>query len=466
MEWWRLQMQLKRYVARSMSEALSRVKADLGPDAVILNTRTIRRGGVLGVGGRSTIEITATADAHLADVHRPARRDKPTASPPEITPGPAVADAVPVGRRRVEPDVATADARAMGQPSTDAALRREIEGIRAMVDELLLDHRRSRHPQVPAELLDYYTELIAQDVAAELASRIVQRLAERLSDEQKPPSPHRLSGAAATARDRRLRQLLIECVAEMIPPAAPLTLTPVAGPTIVALVGPTGVGKTTTIAKLAANMTLRESRRVALITTDTYRIAAVEQLKTYAQILDVPLISVLSPGEMKKAVGRLADSDLILIDTAGRSQRDAGRLDELRQFLDAAEPHQVHLVLAGNGREDAVRETIERFRPVGVNRLIFTKIDESLGFGILLNVLDAVDLQLSYLTTGQAVPADIEVGTAHRVANLVLRTGESLQRRTAAATDARPAGGSEGDSAPQSEERREQSLDVVVGGHD
>ncbi len=126
----------------------------------------------------------------------------------------------------------------------------------------------------------------------------------------------------------------------------------------------------------------------------------------------------------------------------------------------------MHLVLAGNGREDAVRETIERFRPVGVNRLIFTKIDESLGFGILLNVLDAVDLQLSYLTTGQAVPADIEVGTAHRVANLVLRTGESLQRRAATATDARPAGGSEGGSAPASEERREQSLDVVVGGHD
>ncbi len=290
-----------------------------------------------------------------------------------------------------------------------------------MVDELLRDSRRAKTPSIPDELIDYYTQLISQDVANQLASDIVTRLHERLKVDQGPAVGRRLTGAAAECRDRRLRQALTECIAETLPSAAPLALKSRAGPTVVALVGPTGVGKTTTLAKLAANMKLRESKRVGLITLDTYRIAAVDQLKTYAEIMDLPLLSVVSPDEMKAAVSRLAGCDLVLIDTAGRSQRNAERIDELRLLMAAAEPDQVHLVLSGTAREDTIREAIDGFRPVGVNRLIFTKLDEALGFGVLLNVLSGIDLRLSYLTAGQSVPDDIEVGTAHRVACLILK---------------------------------------------
>lgn len=422
MEWWPLLMQLKTYRARSMSDALARVKADLGRDAVILHTRTLKRGGVLGVGARSQVEITATADAHL--VEGGAQRSSRTApqTPASAQPG------APAGvRPEYPPTAAEAPASRLDRragPTSDAVLRRDVEAIRDMVDELLRDRRRAEQPQLPAELIDYYTELVGQAVAVELASRIVGHVWRRLDDSGKPGPARRLTGAAATARDRRIRQELAQCLSEMIPPASPLKLKTDAGPTIVAMVGPTGVGKTTTIAKLAANMKLREHKRVGLVTIDTYRIAAVEQLKTYAQILDVPLLSVVTPEEMKTAIARLSDRDLILIDTAGRSQKDEARLAELKHFLAAAEPNQVHLVLSTTSREDAIRDTIQHFAAVGADHLIFTKLDEAIGLGVILNVVESVGMRLSYLTNGQSVPDDIEVGTAHRVARLILQPEE------------------------------------------
>jgi flagellar biosynthesis protein FlhF len=221
----------------------------------------------------------------------------------------------------------------------------------------------------------------------------------------------------------------LKLVGETLPPAEPLRLVASDRPTIVALVGPTGVGKTTTIAKLAANMKIREGKSVGLITIDTYRIAAVEQLKVYAQILDVPLAAVVTQAEMLAAIGRMSDLDLILIDTAGRSQRDEPRIAELQELLSAAQPDQVHLVLATTAREATIREAIQNFSVLGVQHLIFTKLDEALGFGVILNVLNSADMRLSYLTMGQSVPNDIEEGSARRIARLIV--GDVIQQTPA-----------------------------------
>jgi len=211
----------------------------------------------------------------------------------------------------------------------------------------------------------------------------------------------------------------------MLPAAGPIRVRDTGKPFIVALVGPTGVGKTTTIAKLAANFCLREGRKVGLITLDTYRIAAVDQLKTYAQIIDVPLEVAMSPEQLKEAVGQMTDRDIILIDTAGRGQRDASKINDLRAFFAAVKPNEVHLVLSATCGEGVLTETIHRFNDVGVDRMIFTKLDEAVGFGVILNCLQKVKAQLSYVTTGQDVPNDIEVGEGREIAGLILGKRES-----------------------------------------
>jgi flagellar biosynthesis protein FlhF len=189
---------------------------------------------------------------------------------------------------------------------------------------------------------------------------------------------------------------------------------------LVALIGPTGVGKTTTIAKLAANFHLRERRRVGLITVDTYRIAAVEQLRTYADIIDLPMRVVATPQEMRDAVESMSNLDLVLLDTAGRSPQDEVKLQELEAFLTEADADEVHLVLSSGASAATLTRTAQRFRGVGATSLILTKLDEAGGLGNILPLLRSCKLPLSYLTNGQNVPDDIAPAERRRLARQVL----------------------------------------------
>ena len=180
------------------------------------------------------------------------------------------------------------------------------------------------------------------------------------------------------------------------------------------------MGKTTTIAKLAANFRLREKRRVGLITVDTYRIAAVEQLRTYADIIDLPMEIVATPREMHQAVARMADLDLILMDTAGRSPRDEVKIQELKSMLAEASPDEVHLVLSSVTGASSLAKTAEQFAAVGTTALVLTKLDEAASLGNLLTLLRASRLPLSYLTHGQNVPDDIAAADQQRLARVIL----------------------------------------------
>ncbi len=461
-----------------MSEALAKVKKELGPDAVILHTRTLRRGGVLGVGARPIVEITATSDTRAAGARKPAPRPtdaqstdapaedstlsrsvamaqaavkaygavearesaasasarKPAATPPVAGRSKPVSGmqfrkggvVTPPRKQDVPPpqpkkagialiDTASFDLPMPPEVNTDVAIevdtdiRSEIEEIRQMVRNLVDRSDRSAFPDAPESLTSFYSHLISQEVEEQLARELLHRAAKNL-------------GVRRNVRvaDEIVRMELRRLVGEMLPTPSPLKLARPGRPTVVALVGPTGVGKTTTIAKLAANMKLRERKSVGFITIDSYRIAAVEQLRTYAQILKVPLISVLSPGDLRSAIDRMSNMDLILIDTAGRSQKDDPRIAELHDFLRAARADQVHLVLSSTSRDRTTREAIERFRPLGVTQLIFTKLDEAVGLGVILNTLKRVDLQVSYLTNGQAVPDDIQIASTGKLAKLIL----------------------------------------------
>ena len=198
------------------------------------------------------------------------------------------------------------------------------------------------------------------------------------------------------------------------------------GVRIVALLGTTGVGKTTTLAKIAAKFVLEQRTNVALITADTYRISAVEQLKTYSDILELPLEIVYNPQELASALERHRDKELILIDTAGRSQHNEYQLRELEEFLRVNPRIEKHLVISATTKYTDARHIINKFSQVEPDKIIFTKIDETASLGMIINLLRDKKYALSYLTTGQSVPDDIERASSDILTTLLFRKVDEL----------------------------------------
>ena len=193
------------------------------------------------------------------------------------------------------------------------------------------------------------------------------------------------------------------------------------GVRIAALLGTTGVGKTTTLAKIAAKFVLEQGITAALITADTYRISAVEQLRTYSDILGLPLEIVYSPAELSKAINKHRNKDLILIDTAGRSQHNEYQMKELQEFLRANQRIEKHIVLSATTKISDAKDIIEKFSVCEPDKIIFTKTDETARLGLIVNLLFKNKLSLSYLTNGQSVPDDITAANTEVLTDLLLR---------------------------------------------
>jgi len=377
-------MYLKTFQASTMAEAMTQVKQSIGVDAVIYNARTIQRRRWLGLRRAEVVEITAgrhggrPADRHVA-------LSRSTAAGRSLLQTPAAQNAIALG------------------------ISQEIAGLKQLVKEIITAGRRQQHPQVPPELFDYYTQLIQSQVAEEIAADIIWSLHKTIRPEH-------------VANAEFVRDKIAEQIERLLPACGPVQRTKTTGPHVVALIGPTGVGKTTTVAKLAANLKLQEKRRVGLITIDTYRIAAVDQLKKYADIIDAPLDVVSTCEEMAAAVHHMEACDYILIDTAGRSPNDTLKLNELKTFMKAAQPDEVHLVLSSTASQACVELAIQRFGAVRADKIIFTKLDEAAHLGVVLNVVKKVNKGLSYITTGQDVPDDIEDACAQKLAKRIVGT--------------------------------------------
>ncbi len=453
-----------------MPAALAQVKQALGSDAVILHTRTLRRGGFLGFGARTVIEVTAArgADVGRAQRTRRAAEAAPRSASPVAEPResrerrgpsepmmagdlirrtylaaqaemkqslPAQAATIGASHQPAPPAtqfVATRSPAAL--PVRSPSPRPRAEGGIELADEMRVVKRmvakmaRQQREQsiaktkskagglpadMPNKLYDQYVSLLQQEVADELAEEVVQQVRGALTNED-------------LEDDAKVKKAVLQAISRLVPLDSGPTDQPRVKdgrPLTIALIGPTGVGKTTTIAKLAANFKLREKKKVGLITIDTYRIAAVDQLRTYANIIGVPLHVIAGPADMPDALAKCAACDVILIDTAGRSQRDDPKLDQLNQYITSADPHEVHLVLSSTCTQSAMFDVIDRFSQIRVDRILFTKLDEAVTFGVLFNVARKVNKRLSYLTTGQEVPHQIEVGRSDRLASLVLGEG-------------------------------------------
>jgi flagellar biosynthesis protein FlhF len=294
-------------------------------------------------------------------------------------------------------------------PSEKVAARigRQMGEIRRMIQALIIRSGGDSPPDMPAPLRELHAHLLAQDVASRIASELIQELHLKLNERQLTDAGGVRAGFAEVLESR----------ISVAPPERPSRS---GRPRVIALIGPTGVGKTTTIAKLAADYKLRAARKVGLITVDTYRIAAVDQLRTYAEIIEVPVRVVLTPGELHQAVRSMGDRDVVLIDTAGRSQNNEMRISQLQGLLSAAKPDEVHLVVSAASSQRVAERAIERFGPLGVNRVVLSKLDEAETFGMVVNVPTSAGRPLSYVTTGQDVPDDLAPARARQLAGWLL----------------------------------------------
>jgi flagellar biosynthesis protein FlhF len=289
-------------------------------------------------------------------------------------------------------------------PSSSIEVR--LDALQQMIADLGKRTRTSGLVEIPPELFANYLTLIEADVDEELARELIRKL-------QRHSTAGQLANTAATT------PLLAALIEREIPCVEPLT--PQIGRRQIAMVvGPTGVGKTTTLAKLAGRFGLQPGLKLGLITVDTYRVAAVEQLRTYAEIIDLPMKVVTNAEEMPEALDSFADRDLVLIDTAGRSPHDERKLSDLEQLILAACPDHVYLVMSLASGARAMRAMAERFAVARPTSLVVTKLDEADGCGGLLAASRNTGLPIAYFTTGQEVPRDIEPANPCRAAQLIL----------------------------------------------
>lgn len=382
------------------------VKEELGPKAVILKTQKTNESSFLGFLGKGKVEVTAALDEGLfvkpkgpageAENKKNAVRELMTynqkglaALPQEPSP-------------KLESNFSDEKFRL-------AEIHQDVEEVKTVLRGLADHIRHENMPPLPDQIANLCARLIDQEVSKENAIQIALKLQGMLGEKD-------------AANPAIITEKAEQILASSITAAGPFTIKESRASRIM-FVGPTGGGKTTTIAKLAAQYGILQRRRVRMITADTYRIAAVEQLKTFAEISDIPMEVVFTPEEMRRAVTRMSPSaDLILIDTAGRSQHNEEHMNDVRELTQAAEPDELHLVLASNLKESDMRDVANRFRLLGINRYLFTKLDETSRYGSMYNLMRENKVPFSYFTTGQSVPDDIEEGGTLSFARRILES--------------------------------------------
>ena len=391
-------MQIKRFVAEDMRQAIRKVERELGPEAVILSSKKVPGG----------IEIVAAMDFDAALLSKetgsltsPAPQlpaePRQLAKDPRVTP--VAPSAAPLSQAPHR------DSNYWSQEPSLMQIRAELSDLRNLLERqmsgLAWGDEARRHPARAKIIRD----LAGLGLDIELSLSIANRVPDDLSAQHGwIKAIETLVSDVVVANDDVLEH---------------------GG--VVALVGPTGVGKTTTIAKLAARYALRHGRkRVALVTIDNYRIGAHEQLRTYGRIMDVPVYTVKNPEEMRGTLDDLVDKDLVLIDTAGMSHRDK-RIHDQFAILAAAQPNlKTCLVLAATTQFSGLTEIAQVFKGLSLQGCVLTKLDETAQLGGALSAVIAQRLPLMYLSDGQRVPEDLHVA---RAKNLVYRA-VTLQRQT------------------------------------
>ena len=427
-------MDLKRYRVNNIQEALQLIKKDLGPEAVIVSTRQVKEGkGTFGLFGKTVLEVTAALDQE--------QKSAPAKTPPPAQAAAAVAYGIKDQETQSSSNVvpfrstSTKDSQSLILP-----IQKDVQELKESIDEIKIktatygDHvinqlkhelgemRHMLHMIVsqsvhhddlhlPENLMILFQQMKFGGLEEKFARRVVLEAQKNISEEDLQNFSYVKIFLA-----RMLMKIIkttngIENIEQ--------------SQKIVSLIGPTGVGKTTTAAKICSEQILQYKRKVALITVDTMRIAAVEQLRAYAKVINVPLSIVSDKVELDRAISSYADYDVIVIDTGGCSQRDETQMFELRDIFD--ERGRLHniLVLSATTKDSDTNEITRKFGSMPLDSIVFTKLDESLSYGSIFNHAIRFKKPVSYLTTGQNVPEDIELATKERLVDLLLHISGS-----------------------------------------
>jgi flagellar biosynthesis protein FlhF len=431
-------MQIKRYVGPELPQVLAQINRELGPYAAIINTRKIHQGGFLGLMGKPMVEVTVAVDYNFK------LSDDNNGRTPSGGPGQGPGRAARAGRRHAPPpepeasrprsfftsvdqsEVFSSPPR-REEPAEDMAPRespfREAprfeprpEDLRRSAGRELSEMRvtprggapRAESPfgSLSADLERVHRALLRNGVEDYLSRRILMTFEEQMS----------LLGEDWPKAQARLERYL----AGLIRTSPGIEIREGRKPVVAAFIGPTGVGKTTTIAKIASHFALAEHRRVAIVTLDTYRMAATDQIRRYGDILGIPVEVADSPEEVEQVMLRLTGHDLVLVDTAGRSPQNKDQIMQMKKAIEAARPDEVHLVVSMTTKYIDVLSIVARFGIVPVNRLVLTKFDETRQYGLLLNLSVNFSMNISYLANGQQVPDDLEMADPARLARMVL----------------------------------------------
>lgn len=378
-------MKIKTYIVNTLTEAYPLIIKDLGKDAVILKTKTVKSGRFWGLFRKKQIEVVAAADFS----EKTKQRDEVYNN--------AVSSTLP------------------NEEKANQDVLKELSEMKSLIRSLTKEG--TKEMSIPNKLEKWVLHLRDQEVDGEVINYIVKKM------KMKYPNIEIMSS-------EEIEKTLLFILEQLIDEGKAKDTSP--PPYLITLVGPTGVGKTTTIAKLAAIHVLQQRQRVGLLTTDTYRVAAVEQLKTYAKILNIPVEVVSNPDQLNSAIDALNGCRTIFMDSAGRNYLEDEYIEEINQFLKYDAPQENYLVLSMTTRWRDMRGIVEKMKSVPIDKLILTKWDETTCYGAVLNMLYHYPYPLSYISIGQGVPQDIMPADSLYIAKKILGVDDNDTRSSAA----------------------------------
>lgn len=378
-----------------MPDAMKSIRNELGNEAIILNSRIVYTGGILGFFRKKSFEIIAAVDQLAKHDPKPIRKDmqkglerKPTIQTQEkIGPEKAEKSVSQVNSKQTE-DILKEIADLKELIQSQSFQSGTLPGIYPEPIQKLI-HLMQEQEFNPA-LMDKFTAVFMGKWFADGVNRTFDELQGFLKDE------------------------IIKVLADK--PFGGISFTK----KFINVIGPTGVGKTTTLAKIAADCMLNHHKKVAFITTDTYRIAAIEQLKTYAQILNVPIEVCYTLEDFQTAVQKFSSYDVVLIDTAGRNFRNKQYVEDLGKIIDFSVAIENYLVLSLTSNQKVMESIFQQFSSIKIDKFIFTKADETDVYGTMLNMIEKYEIGAAYITTGQEVPDDVMIASPEAMANLII----------------------------------------------
>lgn len=396
-------MVIKRYQAKTEAEATENAKKELGQNVVIMNVRTVKKKGFFSFLRSPMVEVTAALEE---EAEHTVERPKTTPSG-GLNFNTAVGDAIQAVNEKLQESENMVNKE--HKEENNQAIEKRLDNLRSLIEENLIKQDAPKNNEDKEEAEDneaepesvvfiklLYNTMIENEINEKYANGFINNI-EKV-DNPNLPMDHILSNI--------YQKMILKF-------GAPAPITEGENlPKVVFFVGPTGVGKTTTIAKIASKFCVEQHKKITLLTADTYRIAAAEQLRTYASILDVPFRVIYSIEEMQNAVNDFKNSDYILVDTAGHAHNNVQQRETMQGLLTCLEgicDVEVFLVLSATTKYKDLISITDAYKGIVNYKLIFTKLDETTALGNLLNMRLHTGAEMSYVTCGQNVPDDIEI---------------------------------------------------------